>query len=145
MGPIGVQEMIAIFVIALILFGPKKLPELGRTLGKALSEFRRAKNELKSTFETHLHELERETRLSEWKSSSTMPDYSSPTYPQPYDEYGQRGYDSSYAEQTAISAPVAENSSEEALQSRPVADTVPRGTSHADEPVPVSTEQDRAV
>ena len=37
MGPIGVPEMIAIFVIALLLFGPKKLPELGRTLGKAIT------------------------------------------------------------------------------------------------------------
>ena len=52
MGPIGMQEMIALFVVALLLFGPKKLPELGRTLGKALTEFRRAKNELKTTFES---------------------------------------------------------------------------------------------
>jgi sec-independent protein translocase protein TatA len=42
MGPVGFPEMLAIFVIALLLFGPKKLPELGRTLGKAISEFRRA-------------------------------------------------------------------------------------------------------
>ena len=51
MGPIGLPEMMALFVIALLLFGPKKLPELGRTLGKGLSEFRRAKNELKATLE----------------------------------------------------------------------------------------------
>jgi sec-independent protein translocase protein TatA len=61
MGPVGVQEMIVIFLVALVLFGPKKLPELGRTIGKAISEFRRAQSELKATFETHMRELEKES------------------------------------------------------------------------------------
>ena len=60
MGPVGVQEMIAIFLVALVLFGPKKLPELGKTIGKAISEFRRAQSELKATFESHMRELEKE-------------------------------------------------------------------------------------
>ena len=59
---VGAQEMVVIFLVALVLFGPKKLPELGRTIGKALTEFRRAQSELKSTFETHLRELEKETQ-----------------------------------------------------------------------------------
>lgn len=84
MGPIGVQEMVALFVIALLLFGPKKLPELGRTLGKALTEFRRAKNELKTTFESHMRELERETQIEPSSSSHTPAPY---TYP--YDDYGR--------------------------------------------------------
>ena len=79
MGPIGMQEMMLIFILALLLFGPKKLPELGRMLAKGLTEFRRAKNELKSTFESHLHELERETRIE--TSSSSTPSYSSPPLP----------------------------------------------------------------
>ncbi len=61
MGPVGWQEMVIIFIVALVLFGPKKLPELGRTLGKALTEFRRASNELKSTFEREMQSLEKET------------------------------------------------------------------------------------
>src|ERR1700761_1003530 len=93
MGPIGVQEMIAIFVVALILFGPKKLPELARTLGKALSEFRRAKNELKATFETHMNELERETRIS----TTPTKDYSSARYPHPYEDYSHSNPDYSSA------------------------------------------------
>ena len=93
MGPLGMQEIMLIFLLALLLFGPKKLPELGKLLGKGLTEFRRAKSELTSTFESHLHELERETRLETTPSSST-PDYSSPHDPYPYDEYGQS--DSSY-------------------------------------------------
>ena len=51
MGSLGVPELIIIFVVALIVFGPRKLPELGKSLGKGLAEFRRASNELKSTIE----------------------------------------------------------------------------------------------
>jgi TatA/E family protein of Tat protein translocase len=54
--------MIVIFVIALVLFGPKKLPELGRTIGKAITEFRRASNDLKATFEREMQTLERESQ-----------------------------------------------------------------------------------
>ena len=61
MGPVGVQEMVVIFLVALVLFGPKKLPELGKTIGKAITEFRRAQSELKATFETHMRELEKES------------------------------------------------------------------------------------
>ena len=88
MGPVGFPEMFAIFVVALLLFGPKKLPELGRTLGKAITEFRRAKNELKSTFESHLQELEKETRLLDKPSTSATADYS-PTYSYPYEDYNR--------------------------------------------------------
>ena len=62
MGTVGVQEMIVIFVIALVLFGPKKLPELGRTIRKAITEFRRASNDLKATFEREMQTLERESQ-----------------------------------------------------------------------------------
>jgi TatA/E family protein of Tat protein translocase len=60
MGTLGVQEMIVIFLVALVLFGPKKLPELGRTIGKALTEFRRASSDLKATFEREMQTLDRE-------------------------------------------------------------------------------------
>lgn len=65
MGPLGVPEMVFIFVLALLVFGPKKLPELGRTFGKGMAEFRRASNELKSTFQTEMDNIERETNLKE--------------------------------------------------------------------------------
>jgi sec-independent protein translocase protein TatA len=59
---LGVPEMAVIFILALVLFGPKKLPELGRTIGKAMTEFRRASNDLKATFEREMHTLERENQ-----------------------------------------------------------------------------------
>ena len=60
-GTLGVQEMMIFFFVALVLFGPKKLPELGKTIGKALTEFRRHSNDLKATSEREMHNLERET------------------------------------------------------------------------------------
>jgi len=60
MGPIGVQEMVVIFLVALVLFGPKKLPELGKTIAKAMTEFRRAQSDLKATYEREMLAIERE-------------------------------------------------------------------------------------
>jgi len=61
LGSVGVPELIIIFTIALIIFGPRKLPELGKSLGKSLAEFKRASNELKNT-------LDEEIRMEERKS-----------------------------------------------------------------------------
>lgn len=65
-GPIGMQELIIIFVIALIVFGPRKLPELGKSLGKSIAEFKRASNELRST-------LEQEIRVEETRRDIMEP------------------------------------------------------------------------
>jgi sec-independent protein translocase protein TatA len=54
MGPLGVPELIFIFVLALLIFGPKRLPEIGRTVGKGLAEFRKASTELKRSINTEL-------------------------------------------------------------------------------------------
>lgn len=54
MGPIGVPELLILLVVALIVFGPRKLPELGRSLGKSLQEFKRASNDLKSTLDDEI-------------------------------------------------------------------------------------------
>jgi sec-independent protein translocase protein TatA len=82
MGTLGWQETLAIFILALILFGPKKLPELGRTLGKAITEFRRASSELRSSFDREMKNLEQETRpikeaASEYPYEPYNYDYSS--------------------------------------------------------------------
>ena len=59
MGSLGMQEIIIIFVLALIVFGPRKLPEIGKSLGKGLAEFKKASNELKQTWEKEVN-LEKE-------------------------------------------------------------------------------------
>ena len=71
MGPLGVPELIFIFVAALLIFGPKKLPELGRTFGKGMAEFRRASSELKGTFQREMDSIERETRMDEARKAAT--------------------------------------------------------------------------
>ncbi|HEY7172886.1 MAG TPA: TatA/E family twin arginine-targeting protein translocase [Vicinamibacterales bacterium] len=69
-GSIGMPELIIIFVIALIIFGPRKLPELGRTLGKSLAEFKRATNELKSTLEDEIRLEEQQLQRAEAKAAT---------------------------------------------------------------------------
>lgn len=59
MGPIGFPEMLVILVVALIIFGPRKLPELGRSLGRSINEFKRASNELRSTLDEEIRAEER--------------------------------------------------------------------------------------
>jgi TatA/E family protein of Tat protein translocase len=81
LGTLGTPEMIFIFLLALLLFGPKKLPEIGRTVGKALTEFRRASTELKATFDREMKNLEAETGVKEvvnqYQYDSYNYDYSS--------------------------------------------------------------------
>ena len=69
MGPIGMPEMVIIAVIALIIFGPRKLPELGKSLGKSIAEFKRASNELKNTLEEEI----RTEELNDARKSAQIP------------------------------------------------------------------------
>ena len=55
-GSIGMPELILIFVVALLVFGPKKLPEIGKSLGTGLAEFKRASDELKKTIEQEIEQ-----------------------------------------------------------------------------------------
>jgi sec-independent protein translocase protein TatA len=57
-GSLGLPELIIIFVIALIVFGPRKLPELGRSLGKGIAEFKKASNELQRTLDEEIRNEE---------------------------------------------------------------------------------------
>lgn len=63
MGPVGMPELIIILVIALIIFGPRKLPELGKSLGRSLNEFKRASQDLQNSLEQEIKlEEQKETR-----------------------------------------------------------------------------------
>jgi len=68
-GSLGLPELLMIFVVALIVFGPRKLPEIGKTLGKALGEFKKASDELKNTIEREVHVEE----LKDLKNVTMMP------------------------------------------------------------------------
>jgi TatA/E family protein of Tat protein translocase len=60
---LSIPHLIVIFVVALVVFGPEKLPELARNFGKVMAEFRRATGDLRTTFEGHLRDLEREAEI----------------------------------------------------------------------------------
>ena len=62
-GSIGMPELIIILVIALIIFGPRKLPELGKSLGRSLNEFKKASTDLQNT-------LEQEIKIEEQKEAA---------------------------------------------------------------------------
>jgi TatA/E family protein of Tat protein translocase len=70
---LGLPEMIFIFVIALIIFGPKKLPEIGRQVGKALNEFKRASNEFKAQIESEISQLDVDTAKQQIRPPAQPP------------------------------------------------------------------------
>ena len=96
-GSIGMPEMLIILVIALIIFGPRKLPELGRSLGKSLAEFKRASNELKNTLEEEIRLDEQRTTQETAKAkevtaapASDASSPSSPSSPTPAPEHDEQ-------------------------------------------------------
>ena len=76
-GSIGMPELIIILVIALIIFGPRKLPELGRSLGRSINEFKKASNELRSTLEEEIRVEEQHDRTTA-TASATPPSATPP-------------------------------------------------------------------
>ena len=91
---LGMPEVVLILVIALIVFGPRKLPELGKSLGQAMQQFRRASEDFKRTWEQEV-ELDK-VRKTDTPTSSTSHDYSSSdSYNDPYNPYGSEA-DSSH-------------------------------------------------
>jgi sec-independent protein translocase protein TatB len=86
---LSIPHLIIIFVVALVVFGPEKLPELARNLGKVMAEFRRATGDLRSTFEGHMRDLERETetrRIGGSNSDSRASAGSSAAVPSPAED-----------------------------------------------------------
>ena len=89
-GSIGMPELVLIFVVALLVFGPKKLPEIGKSLGKGLAEFKRASDELKKTIETEIEQGKTEIsavkdHVSSVKSSLITPPSEATVPQQPAD------------------------------------------------------------
>jgi TatA/E family protein of Tat protein translocase len=117
MGPLGWQETVFIFVLALLIFGPKKLPELGRTIGKAMTEFRRASSELKSTFDREMRTLETETNAINREVADTYSD----TYNYDYSSYDSGYYDSESGGSSSSETSTTSASATQGAESEPAA------------------------
>src|SRR5437763_11234143 len=97
-GTLGMQEIVIIFSLARVLFGPKELRKLGRTFGKAMTEFRRAQNELKTTFDREMKSLEQETA----SLKEVTKEYQYDTYNYDYSSY-ETNYEGSYGSEPSDS------------------------------------------
>ena len=139
MGTLGWQEITFILFLALVLFGPKELPKIGRTVGKALSEFRRASSDLKATFDRELSNLERETQPDNeaGRSISGPSDY---RYNYGYDSYYDAASTPAPNESTATEPSTVSASAPEGAEPAKIAapeGTVPAtGEVSAPEPAP---------
>jgi TatA/E family protein of Tat protein translocase len=138
MGPLGWQETIFIFVLALLIFGPKKLPELGRTIGKAMTEFRRASSELRSSFDREMRTLERETEsinreVAESTSDTYNYDYDNSSYDSGYYDSGS-ATDSSATETATASASATEGAESQPAAATESTDPVLADNNYAEQP-----------
>ncbi len=120
---LGMGEVILILVVALVIFGPRKLPELGKSLGQAMAQFRRASEDFKRTWEQEV-EIEK-IRKSETTSSSE----SSYSYNESYDSYNPYADESSGSGGSGTYESDAGSSSTEAstTQNQPDAEAVTAG------------------
>ncbi|HMD42698.1 MAG TPA: twin-arginine translocase TatA/TatE family subunit [Candidatus Acidoferrum sp.] len=142
---LSIPHMIVVFVVVLVIFGPQKLPELARSFGKLMAEFRKASGDFKSAFEEEMRDLERQARIADLKKQAaeataaaaaalnSIGNPASPATPAATlaSPAGTATETSSYPENTVTKAPVI----------TPVAGSVPRLDVSAGESVsPVSTE-----
>ena len=126
MGTLGGQEMLLIVLLALLLFGPKELPKIARTLGKAMTEFKRAQNELKTTFNRELENLDRETGVKELTATNYMADtYNYESIDDSYYDGSHDSYDNTY--DTSASATEGAEYVAGPLQIEAAPDSVPNG------------------
>lgn len=130
MWSLGWQETMFIFLLALLIFGPKKLPELGKNLAKGLSEFRRASNDLKSTFDREMANIERETQ----DVKQEMDKYTSEVtnYDSYYENsYYDSGYEGSTTGETAQESSTVSASATQGAESSTQPETAPSGQAEA--------------
>src|SRR5215813_13519482 len=129
---LSIPHMIVVFVIVLVVFGPQKLPELARGLGKLMAEFRKASTDFKSAFEEEMRDLERQAREVERKKQALLAEANAAL--QPATLASPSGGETQPAPKQ-LAAPAEETRATEAgeLTPQPVAEAVARNSDPAAE------------
>jgi sec-independent protein translocase protein TatB len=129
---LSIPHMIVVFIVVLVVFGPQKLPELARGLGKLMAEFRKASTDFKSAFEEEMRDMERQTLQAERKKAAEAAAASAAAQPnQPATLASPAGTESPSSE------PAADTRATEAPVIAPNTESVPRSS---EEPAETSTE-----
>ena len=125
---LSMTHMAVLFVVVLVIFGPHKLPELARGLGKLMAEFRKASTDFKSAFEQEMRDIERQALQAERKKAAEAVAAASVTAEQPATLATQAGTE------TATVSLDADARATEALVVTPVSESVPRSNGDAAQP-----------
>ena len=127
---LSMTHMVVLFIVVLVVFGPHKLPELARGLGKLMAEFRKASTDFKSAFEQEMRDIERQALQAERKKAAEAVAAASVAAEQPATLATTAGAE------TAAPSLDADSRATEALVVTPVAESVPRSNGEAAEPSP---------
>jgi sec-independent protein translocase protein TatB len=120
---LSIPHMIVVFVIVLVVFGPQKLPELARGLGKLMAEFRKASTDFKSAFEEEMRDLERQAREVERRKAAEASAAAAAAQPQPA-TLGTPSGTETQASAGELAAPDSDTRTTEAPVITPVAEAV---------------------
>jgi|SRR5579872_664319 len=131
---LSMTHMVVLFIVVLVVFGPHKLPELARGLGKLMAEFRKASTDFKSAFETEMRDIERQALQAERKKAAEAAAASAMAADQPATLATQAGTE------TASASLDADSRATEAPVVTPVAESVPRSESGSAHPTSETSE-----
>jgi len=120
---LSVPHMIVVFLVVLVVFGPQKLPELARSFGKLMAEFRKASNDFRSAFEEEMRDLERQARVAELRKQAAEANAAADAAIKKSSEAGNAISDPAGI---AIAETSINSESAEAPAASPIAGTVPR-------------------
>jgi sec-independent protein translocase protein TatB len=139
---LSVPHMIVVFLVVLVVFGPQKLPELARSFGKLMAEFRKASNDFKNAFEEEMRDLERQARIAELKKQVAEANAAADAATR---SIGQPGLPAPAPATTQLAEATANTNSGVAPVLTPVADAVPRSEARSEEGLKAPGEEVEAV
>jgi TatA/E family protein of Tat protein translocase len=123
---LSVPHMIVVFLVVLVVFGPQKLPELARSFGKLMAEFRKASNDFKNAFEEEMRDLERQARVAELKKQVAEANAAADAATRSIGQSAQAALPAPSAATSPLAAAAANTNSGEIPVLTPAEETVPR-------------------